>query len=184
MIMNCGESRWDPRQGCNGPTALAPDPAQAPDQQPAKNCRSRFPSPKPRPEKLCLLMCFPGGNVALHKVWARASLIIAFPTAEKPKAAAAKRPALLPDPWTSLLSRAPLARPPRRRQPPAELAPARPPRDSHGQLPGRQSDKTCLGYAPGSKMVIADTLKNCPTAVPMSVLLPLYGTTMTFASMQ
>ena len=60
-------------------------------------------------------------------------------------------------------------------------------RSSHPRgRPGkaRQSDKTCLGYAPGSKMVIADTLKNCPTAVPMSVLLPLYGTTMTFASMQ
>ena len=133
-----------------------------------------------------MLLCFPDGNAALHKVWARASLIIAFPkaAAEKPQSCGSEKACRLPDPWTSLLSRAPLARPPRRRQPPAELTPARPPRDSHGQLPGRQSDKTCLGYAPGSKMVIADTLKNCPTAVPMSVLLPLYGTTMTFASMQ
>ena len=27
-----------------------------------------------------MLMCFPGGNVALHKEWARASLIIASPS--------------------------------------------------------------------------------------------------------
>jgi hypothetical protein len=30
-------------------------------------------------EKLSMLLCFPDGNVALHKVWARASLIIASP---------------------------------------------------------------------------------------------------------
>ena len=33
-----------------------------------------------------MLMCFPGGNVALHKEWARASLIIASPSKpQRPK---------------------------------------------------------------------------------------------------
>ena len=44
---------------------------------------------KKKPEKLSMLMCFPGGNVALHKEWARASLIIASPS----KPPSAKSPA-------------------------------------------------------------------------------------------
>ena len=41
-----------------------------------------------------------------------------------------------------------------------------------------------MSESPASMIVITDTRKNLPTAVPMSMLLPLYGTTITFASMQ
>ena len=132
---------------------------------------------------LSMLLCFPDGNAALHKVWARASLIIASQGCGRETQSCGSENAC-PDPWTSFPSRAPSR---------ALRGGATPVRSSHprgrpaaatASSRGRQSDKTCLGYAPGSKMVIADTLKNCPTAVPMSVLLPLYGTTMTFASMQ
>ena len=53
---------------------------RAPEPQPSQRRSGNLGgSRNPETEKLSMLLCFPDGNVALHKVGARASLIIACP---------------------------------------------------------------------------------------------------------